>query len=184
MTVYLCVVSILWKYCFLWWCVHCVMHIYIYIYIYVLQSWFTGTRIGNGIFPQLKPCVKSYIYDTYICVCMHACSPDRWFSLFIYCCYIFPQYQKSSSEGYEYKCPLPVHKEYKAVSKVCAYFMEYTSCVTSRDNFMYVPSQWETTLPCNVISHWLGTCTKRSLIKCYWKPLCLMQAEVSLVTPY
>ena len=25
-----------------------------------------------------------------------------------------------------------------------------------RDHFVYAPSQWETTLHCNVISHWLG----------------------------
>ena len=32
-----------------------------------------------------------------------------------------------------------------------------------RDNFVYVPSLWEATLQCNVISHWLGTNTKWSL---------------------
>ena len=32
-----------------------------------------------------------------------------------------------------------------------------------RNHFMYAPSQWETMLQCNVISHWLGTYTKRSL---------------------
>ena len=26
-----------------------------------------------------------------------------------------------------------------------------------RDHFVYAPSQWETTLQCNVVSHWLGT---------------------------
>ena len=34
----------------------------------------------------------------------------------------------------------------------------------SKDHFVYVPSQWETTLPCNVVSHWLGTYTEWSLI--------------------
>ena len=29
-----------------------------------------------------------------------------------------------------------------------------------QDQFVYVPSQWETTLQCNVVSHWLGTFTK------------------------
>ena len=29
-----------------------------------------------------------------------------------------------------------------------------------RDRFVNVPSQWEMTLQCNVISHWLGTFTK------------------------
>ena len=35
-------------------------------------------------------------------------------------------------------------------------------CVSCRDHF--VPSQWEKTLHCNVISHWLGAYTKWSLI--------------------
>ena len=29
---------------------------------------------------------------------------------------------------------------------------------------MYAPNQWETTLQCNVVSHWLGTFTKWSLL--------------------
>ena len=33
----------------------------------------------------------------------------------------------------------------------------------SKDNFVYVLSQWEMTLYCNVISHWLGTYIKWSL---------------------
>ena len=33
----------------------------------------------------------------------------------------------------------------------------------SRDHFVYAPSQWETTLQCNVVSHWLGAFTKLSL---------------------
>ena len=32
-----------------------------------------------------------------------------------------------------------------------------------RNNFVYAPSQWETTLPCNVVSHWLGAFTIWSL---------------------
>ena len=33
------------------------------------------------------------------------------------------------------------------------------------DHFVYVSRQWETTLQCNVVSHWLGTYKKRSLKK-------------------
>ena len=33
-----------------------------------------------------------------------------------------------------------------------------------RDNFLYAPSQWETTLQCNVVSHWLSAYTK-------WSPI-------------
>ena len=36
---------------------------------------------------------------------------------------------------------------------------ELTMCVI-RNHFVYAPSQWETTLQCNVISHWLGAYTK------------------------
>ena len=32
-----------------------------------------------------------------------------------------------------------------------------------RDHLVYAPSQWETTLQCNVVSHWLGAYTKWSL---------------------
>ena len=35
--------------------------------------------------------------------------------------------------------------------------------VISRDFFVYAPSQWETMLQCNIVSHWLGAYTKRSL---------------------
>ena len=37
--------------------------------------------------------------------------------------------------------------------------------------FVYVPSYWETTLHCNVVSHWLGACTKWSLFCTYMDPL-------------
>ena len=35
--------------------------------------------------------------------------------------------------------------------------------ITIRDHFVYVPSQWETMLQCDVIFHWLGAYTKWSL---------------------
>ena len=35
--------------------------------------------------------------------------------------------------------------------------------VSIRDHFVNAPSQWETTLQCNVASHWLGTYSKWSL---------------------
>ena len=42
--------------------------------------------------------------------------------------------------------------------------------------FMYAPSQWETALQCKVVSHWLGTCTKWSLLElpqsCSKPPVC------------
>ena len=38
------------------------------------------------------------------------------------------------------------------------------------DHFVYAPSQWETTLQCHVVSHWLGAYTKLSLRRLmrYW----------------
>ena len=38
-----------------------------------------------------------------------------------------------------------------------------TSYTSFMDNFVNAASQWETTLHCNVVSHWLGACTKWSL---------------------
>ena len=42
-----------------------------------------------------------------------------------------------------------------------------TRCFTAitMDHFVYALSQWETTLQCNVASHWLGACTEWLLIK-------------------
>ena len=37
-----------------------------------------------------------------------------------------------------------------------------------RDPVVYAPSQWEATLQRNVVSHWLGACTKWSLINAVW----------------
>ena len=39
--------------------------------------------------------------------------------------------------------------------------------VEVRDHFVNVPSQWETTLQCNVVSHWRSTFTKWSLRR-FW----------------
>ena len=41
----------------------------------------------------------------------------------------------------------------------------------SRNNFVNAPSQWETTLHCNIISHWLGAYTKWSLTYFYPRPV-------------
>ena len=42
-----------------------------------------------------------------------------------------------------------------------------------RDHFVYAPSQWETTLHCNV-SHWLGACTQNVP----WIPQSLIQYHI------
>ena len=55
-----------------------------------------------------------------------------------------------------------------------------------RDHFVYAPNQWETTLRCNVVSHWLGACTNWSLLVfllCFGNSLfydCLSASEVTL----
>ena len=36
---------------------------------------------------------------------------------------------------------------------------KWTTLLTYREHFVYTRSQWETTLQCNVVSHWLGACT-------------------------
>ena len=42
-------------------------------------------------------------------------------------------------------------------------YFELQKSPISRDNFVYVPSQWEMMLQCNIVSHWLGAYTKLSL---------------------
>ena len=43
-----------------------------------------------------------------------------------------------------------------------------------RDYFVYAPKQWETTLQCNIISHWLGAYTKRSIpLQVIWRLRCV-----------
>ena len=54
-----------------------------------------------------------------------------------------------TSEPVTYKFPFIVHTSASA-----------DSC---RDHFLNVPSQWETTLHCKIISHWLGAYNKLSL---------------------
>ena len=38
-----------------------------------------------------------------------------------------------------------------------------SAALVYRDHFVYAPSQWQTILHCNVVCHWLGAYTKRSL---------------------
>ena len=40
----------------------------------------------------------------------------------------------------------------------CLTNVTWGSKTLHRDHFVYAPSQWETTLQCNVVSHWLGAC--------------------------
>ena len=47
-----------------------------------------------------------------------------------------------------------------------------------RDYFVNVPSQWETTLQCNVVSHWLGAFTKWSLLLQYMQSLLLKDVMI------
>ena len=55
------------------------------------------------------------------------------------------------------------HREFSC-SKSCQVHREYATFHTyTQDHFVYVPSQWETTLHCNIVSHWLGAYTKWSL---------------------
>ena len=43
--------------------------------------------------------------------------------------------------------------------------LSWDNLIFNRNWFVYAPSQWETLLQCNIISHWLGACTKWSLLQ-------------------
>ena len=49
----------------------------------------------------------------------------------------------------------------------CNGVSHWLGAYTIRDNFVYAPSQWETTLHCNGFSHWLGVYTKWPLYGYY-----------------
>ena len=46
----------------------------------------------------------------------------------------------------------------------CVSFSRCVKFPCYRDHFVNAPTQWETTLQCNVVSHWPGTFTKWSLL--------------------
>ena len=48
-------------------------------------------------------------------------------------------------------------------SVFCEYFREYAGIFV-----MNAPSQWEVTLHCNIVSHWLGAYTKERGLTIYW----------------
>ena len=50
-----------------------------------------------------------------------------------------------------------------------------------RDHFVYAPSQWETTLQCNVVSHWMGTYSKWSLYQASKIHVCCGRAHSRLL---
>ena len=49
------------------------------------------------------------------------------------------------------------------LSDLFHWFGLFKDVITGSDHFLYAPSQWETTLQCNVVSHWLGALMKWSL---------------------
>ena len=75
------------------------------------------------------------------------------------------QYRESHYRDKTILRPSYLHNEIPYTGKMTSlYWINplVTLCIHS-DHFVYVPSQWETTLQCNVVSHWLGACTKWSL---------------------
>ena len=55
----------------------------------------------------------------------------------------------------------PIHV---LISYLCGCHIDHPS---HRDHFVFAPSQWETTLHCYVVSHWLGAYTKLPLLTQY-----------------
>ena len=47
-----------------------------------------------------------------------------------------------------------------ALQQICEQRRSILSTYPRWDHFVYAPSQCETTFQCNVVSHWLGACTK------------------------
>ena len=56
---------------------------------------------------------------------------------------------------------IPDHETMRQPCVTVANVVNYHAAITNY--FVYAPSQCETTLPCNVISYWLGAYTRSSL---------------------
>ena len=54
--------------------------------------------------------------------------------------------------------------------KICT-MLGFALFCCGRDHFAYAPCQWETTLQCNVVSHWMGAYTKWPLLRLCYKRL-------------
>ena len=68
---------------------------------------------------------------------------------------------KLSENNFLIRCALTVTK--KTMWRAAKINKSFEILRVTRGHFVYVPSQWETTLHCNVVSHWLGACTKWAL---------------------
>ena len=55
-------------------------------------------------------------------------------------------------------------KNLNSCAQLCNQHSAPDGSILCRDYFVYVPCQWETTLHCNVVSHWLGSYIKWSLL--------------------
>ena len=89
---------------------------------------------------------------------------------------IFPAYIKTwDMQGWEYwETGNSVWLSFRIVWWVSKPITTYLTTHIFRDYFVYAPNQWETTLQCNIVYHWLGAYTKRSLCFHFNKKLKIM----------
>ena len=83
--------------------------------------------------------------------------------------FIIPTYHDAANVGYQ-----TIHVTTWSV--IVIPLLTNTSLYKCRNRFVCVPSQWGTTLQCNVVPHWLGAYTKWSC-KCQSLPMVLIQSS-------
>ena len=77
------------------------------------------------------------------------------------------KFESKCNEFHSKKCPLGILQSrlqkgrYFVITLMCS--LSSFTVFRIRYHFVYVPCQWETTLHCNIISHWLGAYTKWTL---------------------
>ena len=69
-----------------------------------------------------------------------------------------------------------------ALIEVMAWYQTGNKTLLEWGSFVYVPSQWEAMLQCYAVSHWLGTCTKWSMLNNIW-PISLPDGTKPLPEP-
>ena len=117
----------------------------------------------RGTFATSKTWCKTLHWKTGI---IHVLCPQPWFHLSDICHNSNSKYNYWKSQN---TSGLVHWHHYRGVCKI-AEQSNNSKCLSSgslemwtqdvfRDHFVYAPSQWETTLQCNVVSHWLCACT-------------------------
>ena len=118
-----------------------------YFPCFIVISYASVYRVSLGITlelhrkPRDSPCVCETALQIWLIYCMRSLGT-------------FKRLHARQYKSYEAYCALAYDICLKMIYSALCYIID------TRDNFVYAPDQWENTLHCNVVSHWLVAYTK------------------------